>query len=151
MEYTLVQFLPLLCIVGVFVALSIGGHLQERKDHREGKQPDVLQIDTDALMDNEVQAAIASGHKINAIKRYRELTNGGLKEAKDAVEYFEKHPEILTEKKKAPELRLQDSGIRDLIQEGRLDEAVEVYRKFAGVDEYTARDAVEQIKRDLPK
>jgi hypothetical protein len=42
-----------------------------------------------------------------------------------------------------------DAGIRDLVEEGRLDEAVEVYRKFAGVDEYTARDAVEQIRRDM--
>ena len=43
----------------------------------------------------------------------------------------------------------QDAGIRDLIQAGRLDEAVEIYQKFAGVDAYTARDAVDEIARDI--
>jgi hypothetical protein len=42
-----------------------------------------------------------------------------------------------------------DAGIRDLLEEGREDEAVEVYQKFAGVDEYTARDMVEKIKREM--
>jgi hypothetical protein len=141
-------FLPILIIIGIFVALSIGGHLQDRYDRKHGKGVQPPEIDTTALADPEIQAAVASGHKINAIKIYRELTGVGLKEAKDAVEYFEKHPDILSEKKKAPELRLSDSGIRDLIVKGRTEEAVEIYQKFAGVDEYTARDAVEQIKRD---
>ncbi|PXX59871.1 ribosomal L7/L12-like protein [Nocardia tenerifensis] len=34
----------------------------------------------------EVDALLAQGKKIQAIKRYRELTGSGLKEAKDAVE-----------------------------------------------------------------
>ena len=37
-------------------------------------------------VDPQIQAAIASGQLIAAIKRYRELTGAGLKEAKDAVE-----------------------------------------------------------------
>lgn len=35
----------------------------------------------------EIDALVADGKKIQAIKRYRELTGAGLKEAKDAVEY----------------------------------------------------------------
>ena len=42
-----------------------------------------------------------------------------------------------------------DAGIRDLLEEGCEDEAVDVYQKFAGVDEYTARDMVEKIKRKM--
>ncbi|MFI9403461.1 ribosomal protein L7/L12 [Nocardia sp. NPDC052316] len=34
----------------------------------------------------EIDALLAEGKKIHAIKRYRELTGCGLKEAKDAVE-----------------------------------------------------------------
>ncbi|MFI6998996.1 ribosomal protein L7/L12 [Nocardia sp. NPDC050175] len=34
----------------------------------------------------EIDAILADGKKIQAIKRYRELTGAGLKEAKDAVE-----------------------------------------------------------------
>ena len=37
----------------------------------------------------EVISLIQSGHKIQAIKRYREETGLGLKEAKDAVERYE--------------------------------------------------------------
>ncbi len=39
-----------------------------------------------ANLDAELQALVAAGRKIEAIKRYRELTGVGLKEAKDAVE-----------------------------------------------------------------
>ncbi|MEU7765511.1 50S ribosomal protein L7/L12 [Nocardia sp. NPDC049190] len=35
----------------------------------------------------EIDALLAQGKKIQAIKRYRELTGCGLKEAKDAVEW----------------------------------------------------------------
>ncbi|MFI6048228.1 ribosomal protein L7/L12 [Nocardia sp. NPDC051321] len=35
----------------------------------------------------EIDALVADGKKIQAIKRYRELTGAGLKEAKDAVEH----------------------------------------------------------------
>ncbi len=38
----------------------------------------------------EVRKLMASGHKINAIKHYREMTGCGLKEAKDFVESLER-------------------------------------------------------------
>ncbi len=38
-------------------------------------------------------------------------------------------------------------GVKDLLDEGRDDKAVDLYRRFAGVDEFTARAAVERIKR----
>lgn len=41
------------------------------------------------------------------------------------------------------------AGIRDLLNEGRKDEAIELYAKFAGVDQYTAQDAVEAIEREM--
>jgi hypothetical protein len=39
-----------------------------------------------AVVDQDVVALARAGRKIEAIKRYRELTGVGLKEAKDAVE-----------------------------------------------------------------
>lgn len=39
---------------------------------------------------SQVQAMIMSGRKIEAIKLYREMTDVGLKEAKDAVEVLER-------------------------------------------------------------
>jgi ribosomal protein L7/L12 len=40
---------------------------------------------------DEVLALLADGRKIPAIKRYREVTGAGLREAKDAVDEIERH------------------------------------------------------------
>jgi len=42
--------------------------------------------DADPVADPEVQDLVAKGNEIQAIKRYRELTGAGLKEAKKAIE-----------------------------------------------------------------
>src|SRR5690606_24075817 len=44
---------------------------------------------------------------------------------------------------------LSDSGIRELVQEGSIQEAVDLYMRFTGVDQYSARDAVEQIEQEI--
>lgn len=106
-----------------------------------------VEMDWDAFNDPQIQTSIEQGQKIEAIKRYRELTGAGLKESKEAIEYAMANPSHAKKKKAAYDT--QDAGVRDLIQEGRLDEAVEVYRKFAGVDAYTARDAVAEIEGEL--
>ncbi len=48
----------------------------------------------DNTVDPEIEAALISGHKIEAIKRYRELYGTDLKGAKDAVEAIEARLEI---------------------------------------------------------
>ena len=106
-------------------------------------------FDPDAIADSLLQSEIAQGRKINAIKRYRELTGVGLKEAKDAVEWgLHLGIEGDEKKKRSAAESFSDAGIRDLLREDRFDEAVELYAKFAGVDEYTAREAVEDIARE---
>jgi hypothetical protein len=50
--------------------------------------------------------------------------------------------------KHAPSLELA-AGIRDMLDEGRKAEAIEIYQKFTGVDQYTAQAAVEQIEREM--
>jgi len=143
-------FLLCLGIAGIVVAINY--ILVTRQEQREGKPPawNPDQIDWDAATDWRIRADIGRGNKIEAIKRYQELTGAGLKESKDVIEYLAKNPDVWEEKKKAPRPELDDApGIRDLLEEGRDDEAVEVYRKFAGVDGYTARAAVEQIKREM--
>jgi ribosomal protein L7/L12 len=140
----------LICLGIVVVLLAINYVMVTRQEQREGVTPlwTPDQIDWDAIADGYLQDALVQGNKIAAIKRYRELTDSGLKEAKDAVEYAERHPDEAGEKKKAPRLDLDDApGVRDLLDEGRDDEAVDLYRRFAGVDEYTARTAVDRMKR----
>ncbi|MBI1279908.1 MAG: hypothetical protein GC179_17410 [Anaerolineaceae bacterium] len=132
--------------VGFLIAMN---YLSASKQDRITPIRQIAEIDWDAINDEIVQTEIARGNKIGAIKRYRELTGLGLKDAKDAIDYAMLHPDERGDKKKKSAYDAQDAGIRDLIQDGRLDEAVEIYQKFAGVDAYTARDAVDEIARDL--
>jgi hypothetical protein len=50
-------------------------------------------------------------------------------------------------KRKLPAYDIENAGVLDLLEEGHDDEAVDLYRRFAGVDEYTARAAVDRMKR----
>lgn len=45
--------------------------------------------------------------------------------------------------------KLSDAGIRDLIIEGRLEEAIEIYQRFTGIDEIAARKYVEDMAREI--
>jgi hypothetical protein len=44
---------------------------------------------------------------------------------------------------------LSDAGVRDLILEGNKKDALDLYRRFTGVDEFTARQAIDEIEREL--
>lgn len=43
-------------------------------------------------------------------------------------------------------LNFTPAGILDLLEEGRFDEAVDVYSKFTGVDRFTAQEAIERLQ-----
>jgi len=106
-------------------------------------------VDWDAIADAELQSYLPN-QKINAIKRYRELTDVGLKEAKESVEYAMRNPE--GRKKSRSPRRIVDTdgaGVRDLIAEGRIEEAIDIYASFMGIDEYSARDAINEMRREL--
>ncbi len=138
-----------ICFVIGFIAVT--AYLAvSRKEENKPVLPQA-EIDWEAINTEAVQSALEVGNKIQAIKKYRQLTGQGLKESKDAIDYAALHPEERFEKtkKKKATADTQDAGIRDLILEGRMDEAVEVYQKFAGVDAYTAKDAVDEIAREL--
>lgn len=53
------------------------------------KRMGVEYIDNPGMADSRIIALIKKGNKIEAIKMYRELTNTGLAEAKNAVEQIE--------------------------------------------------------------
>lgn len=42
-----------------------------------------------------------------------------------------------------------DAGIRDLIADGQMDEAVRLYQKFTGVDLFTAKGEVKKIEQRM--
>jgi ribosomal protein L7/L12 len=104
-----------------------------------------VSIDPDAASDAEVLDALAAGQKINAIKRYRGLTGVGLKEAKDAIEYLQMHPEAARKKKSSSGAAPVDAGIREMLRRGQKLEAIRAYQEFTGVSLSDARDEVERI------
>lgn len=105
-------------------------------------------LSLEVLADEEFQSYLPN-QKIAAIKRYRQLTGCGLKEAKGAVDYVFANPDAIEKAKSGSRLvDTEGAGVRDLIDEGRIEEAVRVYADFMGVDEYTARDAVERMRKE---
>lgn len=83
-----------LCLVGLVVALLAANYvavtIQERRAGRSPGRPPV--VDPVALADPQLVAGLRDGRKIEAIKRYRELTGVGLKEAKDAIDQAAARP-----------------------------------------------------------
>jgi ribosomal protein L7/L12 len=87
---------------------------------------------------------LRAGRKIEAIKRYRELTGSGLKEAKDAVEALERTGQPMILPSKASLLReVSDADIEAQIRTGQLIDAIKLYREKNGVGLKEAKDAVE--------
>lgn len=99
----------------------------------------------DASLDTELRALVAAGHKIDAIKRYRELTGAGLKEAKDAVEALER----------GEAMHSRDQGdvpfeteIVVLLKHGRKIDAIKLYREKTGAGLKEAKDFIEALAAD---
>ena len=133
--------LTLICLFMAFLlfyaVISVRGILENLTGKR------IIRLDKQAMKDPEVQELIALGKDLYGKKLAHDLEDRRLGLTDEDIA-------ALKEKKKSPHPDLEDApGIRDLLEEGREDEAVEVYQKFAGVDEYTARDMVSKIKREM--
>lgn len=139
----------LVIIVAFVVAfiLFVGIFAAGVQANRQASQ--ALKIDWQALQDAELQSYLPD-QKIHAIKRYRELTDVGLKEAKDAIEYYLAHPDAAEKKGfSGGIIDTEGAGVRDLIAAGKLDEAVRVYADFMGIDTYSAQKAIDAMRGDL--
>jgi ribosomal protein L7/L12 len=90
----------------------------------------------------ELQALLAAGRKIEAIKRYREATGVGLKEAKETVEAIQRNEPL-------PERKPVDSALENevvsLLEGGRYIQAIKLYRERTGVGLKDAKDAVKAL------
>jgi len=98
----------------------------------------VVSMGSASVSMEQIQAELAEGHKIEAIKLYRQMTGQGLKEAKDAVERME-----------AGEVAGGDevnwSEIRNLIAADQELEAIKRYREMTGADLKEAKDVVDAL------
>lgn len=99
----------------------------------------------DADFEAEVRTLLADGRKIEAIKRYRDHTGAGLKEAKDAVEMLERDGELRVPERR--EATNAEGEIVSLLEQGRKIEAIKLYRERTGISLKEAKEAVEEIGR----
>src|SRR5687767_3432576 len=107
----------------------------------EANVPPVLKLDKF----DDVRDLVRAGRKIEAIKRYRELTNAGLKEAKDAVEA----PDFLTPLPAAPQQHPDEDPrmeeVRSLARASRKIDAIKLHREITGLGLKESKDAVEKM------
>jgi ribosomal protein L7/L12 len=107
------------------------------------------EIDWNVLLSPEMQPYLPD-RKIDAIKLYRERTGVGLKEAKDAVdEYFANPGDVPAKIRHYDLAEQQASGIRDLLRQGKREEARKTYQAFTGVDQFTASEAIDALQEEL--
>jgi ribosomal protein L7/L12/sugar lactone lactonase YvrE len=107
----------------------------------------------------EVAKLVQSGQKIEAIKRYRQLTGAGLAEAKDAVERLERgeglsiqHTSIggMTGASNDEQRNAAVTEVKRLLREGNKIAAIKVFREAFGVGLKEAKDAVEDLETGRP-
>lgn len=96
----------------------------------------------------EIAELVSTGRKIEAIKRYRELTGMGLKEAKEAVEALE--TDLLLRKNQAL-VNQTEASIARFLFAGQKIEAIKRYREITGQGLKESKDMVEAMEADLRK
>jgi len=145
-----------LIIVGVVVLVLLGtaAMILQRSWgsslDRTGMAPGVHYHSAADIPDAEraaIRALIDGGNKIAAIKRVRELTGLGLKEAKDYVESWQQTgaaPDLALNIDTPPAADLQE--VHRLTLQGQKIQAIKVYREMTGVGLKEAKDYVDALE-----
>lgn len=102
----------------------------------------------------EIIDLLNEGKKLQAVKRYRDLTGAGLAEAKAAVEAIEARlgaapPPPPASAPAAPDQDALAAQVVALVQRGNTIEAIRVYRQATNVGLAEAKDAVDTIAARL--
>ena len=109
---------------------------------------------------DELREMLATGRKIEAIKRIRERTWLGLKEAKELSELIEEGAGLMEVSQRLQQLGVtppapvpasgRDDAIAEALRRGNKIEAIKLYRERRGVDLRTAKEAVEAMMTGGP-
>lgn len=112
----------------------------------EGESGNALLIAGDP--DEEVRRSVLEGRKIEAIKRYREQTGLGLRQAKEVVDALEQELFMpgSTSSRAAED---PDEEVRRFVLEGRKIEAIKRYREQTGLGLREAKEAVDALEQEL--
>jgi len=153
------------------VAIAFGvGVVVGRVFFGKKQPPDALaNMNMPLVEDRDVKGLLLSDRKIEAIKRYREQTGVGLKEAKDAVERIEAEMKTpgrygsLNESDTVENDELRDSfggsshysssslddELHELVRRGRKISAIKRYREVKGVGLKEAKDVVDRMEAEM--
>ncbi len=125
--------------------------LKEAKDAVDARAAALAPAAGTLLVDAELAAAMRSNQKIQAIKRYRELYNVGLKDAKDAVEarMATLAAASASTTASAPAQPGLQPELDRLIRASQKINAIKHYRTLTGVGLKEAKDAVEARAAEL--
>jgi ribosomal protein L7/L12 len=97
----------------------------------------------------QLESLVYAGQKIEAIRLYREQTGCGLREAKDAVEAFERGDtaSLAFVPPPPPDAQSTIAQIEEWVQRGNKINAIKTYREFTGVGLKIAKDVIDAIGR----
>lgn len=143
--------------IGVLVAVislrRAGGDVTQSAYSSTMSTPPSSNIPAEKLA--QVQALLNANRKIDAIKLVREITNLGLKEAKDYVEALERSPgqvpsitNVYAQQNpsQTKDPSYLDYDIRDLLAKNKKIEAVKLVREATGWGLKESKDYVENIQ-----
>jgi ribosomal protein L7/L12 len=99
-----------------------------------------------AALEAELRALLVAGRKIEAVKRAREATGLGLKEAKDLVEGIEAGGSIAAAGEAPRGAGGVEAELRALLAAGRKIDAIKRAREATGLGLKEAKDLVEQLE-----
>lgn len=126
--------LLLLGVGVVLLGVAGGAALYARRRGARVESPEVL---------------LARGERLEAIRRYRELTGASLADAKRAVEQLAAGRPAPLPAKQLVLREVHDSEIEAQIRSGALLDAITLYREKTGVGLKEAKDAVEAWRNRL--
>ena len=158
------------CQNSIAIPPELRGSAKQRPDNPTPSQP-VVQISVrDVLFHGgmpdlqkiarwgDVKQLILHGQKIDAIKLVRELTDLGLKEAKDLVEQLERGEPVTISAQNNQMRQIDTTGdfvkleevIRSICSRGQKIEAIKILRQATNLGLKEAKDAVEQVEQGVP-
>lgn len=140
--FVIIGVVALVAVGGLILLLAAKNNVTVVDAPRLRPAPGVVAPPPGAGLDV-VADLLRAGQKIEAIKRYRELTGVGLKDAKDAVEAMERGDAVPVTTAPAP---VSAANVQALLREGKKLEAIKLYREQSGLGLKEAKDAVEAME-----
>ena len=100
-----------------------------------------------------LSALLRTGQKMEAIKQYKEMTGSSLVECKEAIELFAAGDTnaMLTSAALADMSEETGRALTNALFEGRLIEAVKIYKEFSGAGLKDSKEKIETLEAELRK